>query len=74
VPLLHSIGCVPVYHDFEGFQKTFEISLALLQQGKYLLIFPEDPDQQADPVTGIFLFNLSFAKLLSKEAENFTVL
>ena len=63
VPLLHSIGCVPVYHDFEGFQKTFEISLDILQQGKSLLIFPEDPDRLADPVTGICPFKKGFARL-----------
>lgn len=63
VPLLRSLGCVPVYRGYEQTRKTWEISLALLLQGKYLLIFPEDATLPADPATGFNPFLRAFARL-----------
>ncbi len=63
VPLLRSLGCVPVYQGYDNIRKTWHISLTLLLQGKYLLIFPEDANLPADPVTGFNPFLRAFARL-----------
>ncbi len=62
-PLLRSVGCVPVYREAQNLQTTFAMSLSLLQQGKCLLIFPEDPRLPADPLTRIAPFKKGFARL-----------
>jgi hypothetical protein len=64
VPLLRSIGCVAVYSDPEELQeKTFTQSVSLLKEGKYLLIFPEDPQQPIDQSTKMTPFKKGFARL-----------
>ncbi len=62
-PLLRATGCIPVYPDAARLRKTFEISLTLLQEGKCLLIFPEDPTLPADPITHMTPFKKGFALL-----------
>jgi hypothetical protein len=64
VPLFYSLGCVPVYHhDYERMRETLEISMSLLRQGKFLLVFPEDYRLQKNPVTHIPPFQHSFVRL-----------
>ncbi len=63
VPLLRSLGCIPVYKGYENMQKTWQISLDLLLRGRYLLIFPEDATLPPDPLTGFNPFQRAFARL-----------
>lgn len=63
VPLLRSLGGIAVPHDFEGIQETLRASIALLREGKFLLIFPEDPKQPPDPATKMRPFKKGFARL-----------
>ena len=64
VPFLHAIGSIPVYRgDNEGIRKTMDISIGALQEGKYILIFPENPFLPADPVTKMNPFMHSFARM-----------
>jgi hypothetical protein len=52
---------VPNTHQEQ--EQTFQTSLALLQQGKYLLIVPEDSEAIPDPITGICPFKRGFLRL-----------
>ena len=64
VPLLRSLGCIPVYKgEYSRMFETLRLSLEILQQEKYLLIFPEDNLLPADPITGMRPFQRSFARL-----------
>jgi 1-acyl-sn-glycerol-3-phosphate acyltransferase len=64
VPFLNSLGCIPVYRsDYEGLRKTLEISMGVLREGKFVLIFPEDPRLPADPVTKMNPFMHGFVRL-----------
>jgi 1-acyl-sn-glycerol-3-phosphate acyltransferase len=62
-PLLLSIGCIPVPETRLEQETTFQTSLELLKQGKYLLIVPEDPKADPDPLTGIKPFKRGFLRL-----------
>jgi hypothetical protein len=62
-PLLLSLGCIPVPETHEQQQATFQTSLATLKQGKFLLIVPEDPEAEPDPLTGIRPFKRGFLRL-----------
>jgi len=62
-PLLLSLGCIPVPNTHQEQEQTFQTSLALLQQGKYLLIVPEDSEAIPDPITGICPFKRGFLRL-----------
>jgi hypothetical protein len=62
VPLLRSLGCIPVWHD-RGMIETYRISDELLAAGRCLLIFPEDPDLPVDARTGLRPFMTGFAHL-----------
>lgn len=48
VPILNSLGCIPVYQDPVKLIRTYRLSLSLLIKSKYLLVFPEDPTQAVD--------------------------
>jgi len=66
VPYLEAIGGIPVYHgdgNAHGLQKTLDLSIRCLQEGNYLLIFPENPALPADPLTRMNPFMHSFARL-----------
>jgi 1-acyl-sn-glycerol-3-phosphate acyltransferase len=63
VPLLRSLGCIPVYKGYENMHKTWEQSLAVLLEDKFLLIFPEDANIAYDPVTKMSAFQKSFVRL-----------
>jgi len=62
-PLLLSIGCIPVPDTHQEQEATFETSLSFLRQGKFLLIVPEDPKGEPDPLTGIRPFKRGFLRL-----------
>jgi hypothetical protein len=64
VPFLLSLGCIPVYKgDYDRMVETLRLSMDVLRQGKFLLVFPEDNMLPADPITGMRLFQRSFARL-----------
>jgi 1-acyl-sn-glycerol-3-phosphate acyltransferase len=64
VPLFYSLGCIPVYRgDYEKMQITLNMSMDVLRQGQFLLIFPEDNRLDLDPVTKMQPFQHSFARL-----------
>jgi hypothetical protein len=64
VPFLRSLGCIPVYKgDYDRMVETLRLSMDVLRQGKFLLVFPEDNMLPADPITGMRLFQRSFARL-----------
>jgi hypothetical protein len=64
VPLFYSLGCIPVYAcDYERMHETMEMSMGVLREGKFLLVFPEDYRLPRDPVTKMQPFQHSFARL-----------
>jgi hypothetical protein len=64
VPFLAAVGSIPVYRgDYEGIRKTLEMSMDVLREGKYIMIFPENPFLPADPLTKMNPFMHSFARL-----------
>lgn len=64
VPLFYSIGCIPVYRgDYERMQVTLRMSMDVLRQGKFLIVFPEDNRLTTDPVTKMQPFQHSFVRL-----------
>ena len=67
VPFLRSLGCIPVYRgEYDRLADTLRMSMDVLRQGESLLIFPEDNQLPADPVTGMGPFQHSFARLGEK--------
>ena len=62
-PLLLSLGCIPVPDTHQEQEETFKTSLALLIQGKFVLVVPEDSDGIPDPITGICPFKRGFLRL-----------
>jgi len=63
-PLFYSIGCIPVYRgDYECMQVTLLMSMDVLRQGQFLLVFPEDNRLSVDPLTRMQPFQHSFARL-----------
>ncbi len=64
LPLFYSLGCIPVYrNDYDSMQGTYNMSMDVLRQGKFLLIFPEDNRLPADLLTKMQPFQHSFARL-----------
>jgi hypothetical protein len=64
VPFLRSLGTVPVYHGaYERLQESLRLSMDVLRQGKFLLVFPEDNQMVMDPVTKMRAFQRSFVRL-----------
>jgi hypothetical protein len=68
-PLLLSLGCIPIYSTHQEQEVTFQRSLALLCQGKFLLVVPEDLDAVPDPQTGIRPFKRGFLRLGEQYAQ-----
>jgi len=65
IPLFNSIGVIPI-DRFSGWTADgFRHSLRLLNEGKNLLIFPEDSAASMDPVTSMRPFMPGFATLCS---------
>lgn len=44
VPLIDLRGCIPIYYDIRV-SRTFKLSVAAMQEGRSLLIFPENPER-----------------------------
>ena len=64
VPFMRSLGCIPVYKgEYERLVETLRLSMDVLQQGKFLLIFPEDNMLPRDPETKMASFQRSFVRL-----------
>jgi len=64
VPMLRSLGCIPVYKgDYERMVETLRLSMDVLRQGKFLLVFPEDNMMPKDAETQMQPFQRSFARL-----------
>jgi hypothetical protein len=64
VPLMQSLGCIPVHKgDYDRMVDTLRMSMEVLRNGKFLLIFPEEITLPADPVTKMRPFRRSFARL-----------
>ncbi len=63
-PLLLGLGCIPVPDTREEQEATFQCSLGLLKQGKFLLIVPEDPNgEPVDALTGMRPFKHGFLRI-----------
>jgi hypothetical protein len=60
VPLLTSLGCIPVTR---GHTQELTISVAVLKEGKMVLVFPEEPEAELDPVTQMRPFLKGFTRL-----------
>lgn len=69
VPLLRSLGSVPVESHGPWTGAAFRRSLALLMRGRHLLIFPEDSERPADPDTRICEFKFGFVHLCQMYQE-----
>ncbi len=64
IPLLLGLGCIPVPDARQKQDATFQCSLELLKQGKFLLIVPENPvGEPIDPLTGIRPFKHGFLRV-----------
>jgi hypothetical protein len=64
VPFLRSLGCIPVYRgDYDRMVDTLQMSMEVLRQGKFLLVFPEDNLLPEEPETHMKPFQRSFARL-----------
>lgn len=63
IPLLRSIGCIPVHHTTEGLLETYRLTVEVLEAGNFVLIFPEDPAQPPDPLTKMTPFKKGFTRL-----------
>lgn len=64
VPLFYGLGCVPVYRgDYERMQDTLRMSMDVLREGKFLMVFPEDNRLPTDPVTKMQPFQHTFVRL-----------
>jgi hypothetical protein len=63
VPMLNSAGCIPVHSNFEDLLAPFEQSVRLLEQGGFILVFPEDPKQPLDPLSKMSPFKKGFVRL-----------
>lgn len=63
VGMLRSLGCIPVDRSRHRYMGAFRRSLELLQAGRNLLIFPEDPQRPADPQTRMRPFLAGFLLL-----------
>jgi hypothetical protein len=64
IPLFNSLGCIPVYrHDYEGMRVTMKMSMTVLREEGFILLFPEDPTLPVDPVTKMNPFLHGFSRL-----------
>ncbi len=66
VSLLRGLDCIPVDRNRGRYFSAFRRSLALLAEGKNLVVFPEDSSKPADPETHIHPFLGGFLLLCWK--------
>ena len=52
--LMRDINAVPVYQHSRNIRSTVERSVELLEQGKNIVVFPEDPDRKLNDVLNHF--------------------
>lgn len=62
VRLLRSAGCIAV-HQVDHLHETYKQSVDLLAEGKFILVFPEDPSQEIDPDCQMTSFKKGFSRL-----------
>ena len=64
VPFMRSLGCIPVHKgEYERMVETLRLSMDVLRQGKFLLVFPEENMLPRDPETKMASFQRSFVRL-----------
>jgi hypothetical protein len=63
VPLLTEIGCIPVYRKSDKIEFTWQKSLDLLLEKKYIFVTPEYEKADMDPVTKMQPFMTGFIQL-----------
>jgi len=64
VPMLTALGCVSVHRgEYEDILDTLQDSLALLKEGKIVLVFPEEPDMEMDLQSKMRPFLKGFTRL-----------
>jgi 1-acyl-sn-glycerol-3-phosphate acyltransferase len=63
VPLLNQTGCIPVYPNPDDLPATFDQTVALLAQNRFVVVFPEDPTRPLDPQFGMSPFKKGFVRL-----------
>jgi 1-acyl-sn-glycerol-3-phosphate acyltransferase len=63
IPFLKAIHTIPVYHDYDRFQTTVQMTVERLKAGKQVLIFPEDPSTPLDPVYKMATFSKSMVRV-----------
>ena len=63
VLFLKSLCVVPVHQEEGLFDDCYDVSLALLRQGRSVLIFPEDLASPPDPISRVRLFRTGFVWL-----------
>lgn len=63
VPLLRATGGISVHHSNDRLLETYRETTDLLEAGGFVLIFPEDPSQPADPRTKMSPFQKGFTRL-----------
>lgn len=61
--VLRGIDCIPLDRSRNQYVSAFSQSLAVLEQGRSLLIFPENPIGQSDPATHMRPFMPGFIHL-----------
>jgi len=69
VGLLRGLDCIPVDRNRRRYMGAFRRSLTLLEAGKNLLVFPEDPNGPIDPATRMRPFMAGFLLLCTKHAR-----
>ena len=64
VPLLKGLGCIPACkRDYARAQETLSLSMDVLRQGGFVLVFPKGQNLVEDKTTGIQPFEHTFARL-----------
>ena len=64
VPFLRALGCIPVYRgNYDRMVDTLRLSMDVLRQGRFLLVFPEDNLLPEAQMTRMKPFRHSFARL-----------
>ena len=64
VPFLRSLGCIPVYKGgYDRMADTLRLSMDVLRNDCFLLVFPEDNQLPEQPETHMRPFQRSFARL-----------
>jgi hypothetical protein len=69
VLFLKSLCVIPVRKEEGLFDPCFDASLALLQQGRSVLIFPKGPATAPDPISQVRLFRTGFAWLCARHVR-----